>query len=153
MTVELPETLWKIPAGEDDTYAPLLTTLDLEAWFRSRGLGAGVSVVDGPEIPRDPGPAVVVSWVAGAGYSFEQMLDTPGFQLRVIGPQGNLPAGRELAERLDLELVGRDRWPGFIGGRYVVSMTRSGGRPTHDRTDAAGRAHFVCTYLADVEAQ
>lgn len=150
MPTDLPDTLWSPPT--DDTYRPLLTTPGIEAWLRDRGLGARVAVVEGPEIPSDPGSLVVVSWLPGAGFSLEQMLDTPGFQLRVIGPQGNAPAARELAERIDVELVGRDRWPGFIGGRYVVIVRRSGGRPAHDRTDAANRAHYVCTYLADVEA-
>jgi hypothetical protein len=112
-----------------------------------------VAVVEGPEIPADPGSIIVVSWLPGAGFSLENMLDTPGFQLRTIGPQGNHDAARELAERLDTELVGRDLWPGFIGGRYVVTVRRAGGRPALDRTDAASRAHYVCTYLADVEAQ
>jgi hypothetical protein len=151
MVSELPLTLWDPPA--DDTYRPGLTTAGLEDAFRSFGLGTAVAVVEGPEIPPDPGTLVVVTWLPGAGFSLEQMLDTPGFQLRVIGPQGNLPASRELAERIDLELVARDRWPGFIGGRYVVEIRRAGGRPSHDRTDAGNRAHYVCTYLADVEAQ
>lgn len=153
MATDLVPELWTVPAGEDDTYRQLLTTAGLEAWLRERGLGEAVAVIQGPDVPPDPGTVIVVSWLPGAGFSLEQMLDTPGFQLRIIGPQGNHDAARELAERVDLELVGRDRWPGFIGGRYVVTVTRSGGRPEHDRTDAANRAHYVCTYLADVEAQ
>lgn len=149
---DLPK-LWTVPQGEDDTYRTLLTTDHVEMWLRGRGLGEDVIVVDGPDIGPDPGAQVVVTWLPGAGFSLEQMLDTPAFQLRVIGPQGNPDAARELAERIDLELVGRDRWPGFMGDRYVVIVTRSGGRPEHDRTDAANRAHYVCTYLADVEAQ
>ncbi len=149
----LPAELWEVPDAEDDTFRPSLTTPGLEAWMRERGLGASVAVVDGPEIPSDPGSLVVVSWLPGAGFSLEQMLDTPAFQLRTIGPQGNPEAARELAERLDVELVGRDRFPAFIGGMYVVIVRRAGGKPALDRTDTAGRAHYVCTYLADVEAQ
>lgn len=151
MPTDLAPELWLPPA--DDPYRPLLTTVGLEVWLRDVGLGPSVAVVEGPAIPSDPGSLVVVSWLPGAGFSLENMLDTPGFQLRVIGPQGNQPAARELAERIDLELVARDRWPGFIGGRYVVETRRSGGGPAHDRTDAANRAHYVCSYLADVEAQ
>lgn len=152
MGSDLPVELWAPP--EVDRWRFALTTLDVEVWARSVGLGAGVAVVDGPEIPaNDPGPMVVVSWLAGAGFSFEQALDTPGFQLRTIGPQGNPLAAREVAERLDAELVGRDRWPGLMASRWVVSVRRAGGRPAHDRTDTARRAHYVCTYLADVEAQ
>lgn len=151
MATDLPLELWA-PA-DPDTYAPALTTVALEAWLRDRGLGRGVAVIEGPDVPGDPGSMIVVTWLPGAGFSLEQMLDTPGFQLRVIGPQGNAAAARELAERVDLELVARDRWPGFVGGRYVVEVRRAGGKPSHDRTDTAFRAHYVCTYLADVEAQ
>lgn len=147
----LTEELWSPPTA--DTWRSGLTTLMLESWLRDRGLGPSVAVIDGPAIPSDPGSMVVVTWLAGAGFSLEQMLDTPGFQLRVIGPQGNRAAARELADRIDTELVHRDRWPGFMGARYVVTVTRSGGKPAHDRTDAAGRAHYVCTYLAETEAQ
>ena len=151
MATDLHEDLWT--QADDDTYRPLLTTAALDVWLRERGLGDAVAVINGPDPGPDPGAQVVVTWLPGAGFSLEQMIDTPGFQLRTIGPQGNHDAARELAERIDLELVARDRWPGFIGGRYVVGVTRSGGRPEHDRTDAANRAHYVCTYLADVEAQ
>lgn len=151
MATDLPLDLWVPPV--DDTYRPLLTTLMLETWLRERGLGDAVAVVNGPAIPGDPGALVVCTWLPGAGFTFEQMLDSPAFQLRVIGPQGNHGAARELSDRIDLELVARDAWPGFMGGRYVVETRRTGGRPSHDRTDAANRAHYVCTYLADVEAQ
>ena len=115
----LPPDLWVPPA--DDTYQPLLRTVDVESHLRAQGLGPKVAVLEGPEVSSDPGALIVVTWTAGAGFSLEHMLDTPGFQLRTVGPQGN----REAA----------------------------GGRPALDRTDAAGRAHYVCTYLADVEAQ
>lgn len=151
MPTDLPVELWKPPV--EDRWRFALSTIEFEAWARSVGLGDAVAVIDGPEIPNDPGALVVVSWLAGAGFSFEQALDTPGFQLRVIGPQGNHLAARELAERLDTELVGRDAWPGLMASRWVVSVRRAGGRPAHDRTDTASRAHYVCTYLADVEAQ
>lgn len=151
MTTDLTPELWSpLP---DDTFRVSLTTPALEAWMRDRGLGDAVAVITGPAIPTDPGAVIVVSWLPGAGFSLENMLDTPGFQLRTIGPQGNPEAARELAERIDTELVGRDLWPGFVGGRYVVEVRRAGGKPSHDRTDTANRAHYVCTYLADVEAQ
>lgn len=151
MATDLPATLWDPP--EPDLFRPSLSTLDLETWLRARGLGTSVAVMDGPAIPGDPGTLLVVSWLPGAGFSLENMLDTPGFQIRTIGPQGAHQSARELAERVDVELVGRDAWPGFIAARYVVEVRRAGGRPQHDRTDSANRAHYVCTYLADVEAQ
>lgn len=145
----LPVGLW------DDREARPVAWIDtpgLESWMRARGLGEAVAVVDGPEVPKDAGTVVVVSWLPGAGLSVEGALSTPGAQLRVIGPQGNVPAARELAARLDAALVLRDAWPGFVGGRYVVGVQRSGGEPSHDRTDTAGRAHYVCTYLFTVES-
>ena len=144
--------LWASPP-DSDPWLPPLNTAGLESFLRERGLGSAVSVVDGPEISNDPGAQLVVTWLPGAGLQLEGMLSTPGFQVRTIGPQGNREAARELAERVDAELVLRDRWPAFIGGRYVVTVRRAGGEPAHDRNDTAGRAHYVCTYLADVEAQ
>lgn len=149
---ELPLELWTPPA-DAAPWKPVLNSAGVESFLRDKGLGAKVAFIDGPEIPPDPGTLIVCTWLSGAGLSFEGMISTPGFQLRVIGPQGNRAAARELAERVDAELVLRDAWPGFIGGRYVVEVRRAGGEPAHDRMDAAGRAHYVCTYLADVETQ
>lgn len=146
----LPPELWNAEAAP---LKPLLDTPALESWLRSVGLGDAVAVIDGPDIPGDPGTLLVVSWLSGAGITFEGALVSPGFQVRTIGPQGNRAAARELAERVDLELVLRNRFPAFVGGRYVVDVRRAGGEPAHDRQDAANRAHYVCTYIADVEAQ
>lgn len=149
----LPPELWN-PDPDDNPWKPPLDTPGLESWLRSKGLGAAVAVIDGPDIPPDPGTVLVVTWLQGAGLSTEGMLSSPGFQIRTIGPQGNRDAARELAERVDYELVLRfNAWPALIGGRYVVIVRRAGGEPAQDRFDAAGRAHYVCTYVADVEAQ
>lgn len=150
--VDLPTGLWA-----DDDSAPAVAWLDtpgLESWLRANGLGPDVAVIDGPDPGKDPGAQVVVSWLPGAGFSVEDVLSTPAFQLRVIGPQrGDVALVRELAYRIDSKLVGRrSKWPGYIGGRYVVTMARSGGEPSHDRRDDARRAHYVCTYLATVES-
>lgn len=148
----LPEELWAPPDGAP-AWKPPLNTAGLESFLRDQGLGAKVAVVDGPDIGNDPGTLLVVTWLPGAGLSLEGMVSTPAFQVRTIGPQCNHDATRELAERIDAELVLRDAWPSFVGGRYVIEMRRAGGEPAHDRTDAANRAHYVCTYLADVETQ
>ena len=148
----LPDEMW-LPEYADELKPPL-NTAGLESWLRDRGLGPAVAVVDGPEVPVDPGPLIVVSWTAGAGIDTEEgAVQRPGFQLRVIGPQGNRPAARDLAERVDRELVLRNRWPGIVGGRYVIVVRRAGGEPAHDRQDTANRAHYVCNYVADVEAR
>lgn len=152
MTTVLPVELWEPPVG--DVWLPALRTEGLEGWLRDKGLGARVAVIDGPDIPTDPGALLVITWLPGAGVSTEGMLTSPGFQVRTIGPQGNRDAARELAERVDRELVLTvDAWPAFVGGRYVISVRRAGGEPAQDRKDAANRAHYVCTYVADVEAQ
>lgn len=152
MATDLPEALWVEPDGAPE-WLPALNTAALETWLRGRGLGDRVAVVDGPEIPTDPGTLLVITWLPGAGLSLEGMLASPGFQVRTIGPQGNRPAALELAERVDVELVGRDAWPASLNGRHVVDMHRAGGEPAIDRHDAAGRAHYVCTYIVDVEAR
>lgn len=147
----LPAELWDPPGAE--AWKPPINTAGLESFLRDRGLGPKVAVIDGPDIGTDPGTLLVVTWLPGAGLSFEGAVSTPGFQVRTIGPQGNRHAAREIAERVDAELVLRDAWPAYVGGRYVIDVRRAGGEPAHDRQDAANRAHYVCTYLADVETQ
>lgn len=126
----------------------------LKAFLVAAGMsGTTVAVYDGPDIPpSDPGSMIVATWLAGAGFSLEQMLDTPAVQLRFIGPQGNHAEARILARNADRALTALGAWPATLGGRYVVEVRRAGGQPSLDRVDDADRAHYVCTYLADVEA-
>lgn len=141
----LPPELWSA-----DLATPLRPPLDvagLRAWLQARGMGPQVGVIDGPDIPPDPGTMLVCTWLPGAGLSTEGALSNPGLQVRTIGPQGNKDAARELATRVDVELVLRDAWPSMIGGRYVIVVGRAGGEPALDRYDQAGRYHYVCTYL------
>lgn len=150
--MSLPAELWVTP--DPDAWLLPLNTAGVESWLRDHGLGDKVAVIDGPDIPPDPGAVVVVTWLTGAGLDAEGMLTQPGFQLRIIGPQGNRDAARELAERIDTLLVlSFGAWPAFVGGRYVVGVRRAGGEPAQDRKDNANRAHYVCTYIATVEAQ
>lgn len=134
-----------------DADAGELAVPDLAAWWYGKGLVPEVHVYEGPDLPADPGPCVVVTWTPGPGFSMEQMLDTVAFQVRAIGPQENAEEARVLATMLDRAFTWH-MWPGIIGERYVVEVRRAGGKPTLDRLDSAGRTHYVCTYLADVEA-
>lgn len=151
MATDLPAALWVEPDDAPD-WKPALNTAGLESFLRDRGLGPKVAVYDGPDLPKDPNALIVCTWLPGAGISFEGMVVSPSFQLRTIGPQGNRDAARELAERVDVELVLRGLFPTFVGGRYVIDVRRAGGEPAQDRMDAANRAHYVCTYVADVES-
>lgn len=46
MVSSLPAELWDpLP---DDTFQPSLSTVALESWFRDRGLGSAVAVIQGP---------------------------------------------------------------------------------------------------------
>jgi len=135
-----------------DAYDTGLTHVALEALWRAAGLHPKVAVYEGPDLPNDPGACIVVSWMPGPGYSLEQMLDTPAFQVRTLGPQNAPDQARILASMLDVTLTQRTRWPKVLGDTYVVEIRRAGGKPALDRTDSAGRTHYVCTYLADVEA-
>lgn len=128
-----------------------LTHEHLAAWLRGQGMTAEVAVYPGPDVPSDPRACLVVTWLPGPGFSLEQMLDTPAFQVRTIGPQGNPDDARVLATMIDRAFTGPN-WPGIVGGRYVVEIRRAGGAPALDRVDDADRTHYVCTYLADVEA-
>ena len=148
MSVDPPEQLTPLWTDAHDRG---LNHIALEALWRTAGLNPQVAVYEGPDLPADPGACIVVSWLPGPGYSLEQMLDTPAFQVRAIGPQDNPDDARILAAMLDQTLT-RHRWPEVLAGTYVVEVRRAGGNPVLDRKDNAGRTHYVCTYLADVEA-
>lgn len=148
MTTEPGEQLTPLWTDAVDTG---LTHVGLETLWRTAGLAAGVAVYEGPDLPNDPGACIVVSWLPGPGFSLEQMLDTVSFQARVIGPQGNPDDARILAGMVDKAITSH-QWPDVLGGTYVVEIRRAGGKPALDRLDTANRTHYVCTYLADVEA-
>lgn len=140
------------PLWAGDTAAPPIDREALETWLRAKGMTDKVAVVQGPSIPTsDPGAMLVVTWMGGPGFSLEQLLDTPAFQVRTIGPQGNYDLAGQLAEDVDRAFT-RHGWGDMIGRRWVVEVRRAGGRPSLDRVDDADRAHYVCTYLADIEA-
>jgi hypothetical protein len=134
-----------------DATATGITAAQLEAFLRDHGMTTAVRVYEGPDLPNDPGACLVVTWLTGPGFSLEQLLDTPAFQVRTIGPQGNPFDAGVLANEVDKAFTNHS-WPAILGGKYVVEIRRAGGRPSNDRVDNAGRTHYVCTYLADVEA-
>jgi hypothetical protein len=128
-----------------------LTRAHIEAFWRDHGMTDAVAVYEGPELPADPNTCLVVTWTTGPGFQLEQALDTPAFQVRVMGPQGNPDQARILAENVDRSFT-RHVWPAMLGELYVVEIRRAGGTPAVDRLDNADRTHYVCTYLADIEA-
>lgn len=128
-----------------------ITHEHLTAFLRGKGMTEHVAGYEGPELPSDPGACLVFTWLPGPGFSLEQMLDTPAFQVRTIGPQNNPDDARILADMIDRAFTAH-RWPEILGSRYVVEVRRAGGAPALDRVDDAGRSQYVCTYLADVEA-
>lgn len=136
----------------DATAEPRLTHVHLAAFWRDRGMTDAVRVYEGPDLPMDPGACIVVTWLPGPGFSLEQLLDTPAFQVRTIGPQNNPDEARRLAENVDRAFTAVNTWPAILRETYVVEIRRAGGNPALDRLDDAGRTHYVCTYLADVEA-
>lgn len=121
----------------------------LAAWLRTHGMTDDVAAYEGPDIPDDPGAMIVVTILPGAGYMLEQMLDAPAIQVRSIGGQYDPASAQDLALGVDQTFT-RCTWPQTIGGRVIVNVSRSGGAPSPDRVDPAGRTHYVCTYVLEV---
>jgi hypothetical protein len=134
---------------------PLLTS-DIVAW-----LAAGMPqehFYQGPELPKDPGRMVVISPSQGGGLSMEFMFDQPSFQVHVVGPQSRdqrVNSSAAEAERLTYTVdrfILMAQYPASIAGHHVTHAQRFGSGPSPLPTDAAGRAHFTCTYLLQAES-
>lgn len=129
-------------------------------WLAELGIRPGGPVnvdeidvaVPGDPVPDMPDRLALVYAVPGTGESHEGVLDTPGFQLRLRWDQ-NDPLGAEQAALMADRLI---RWapaPCWApGGTWLVSVTRSGGRPTQLGTPVndGDRSTFTCTYLTRV---
>lgn len=85
----------------------------------------------------------------GYGEQLEGVLVNQEWQFRTVGRQADYDDAETLAWLVDQVVLG---WSGTrVSGVRVVSVQRSGSPPTYLLTDDSQRAHFVCSYLLDVE--
>lgn len=128
---------------------------DLRAWLS--GLLPEVPSIPGPGMHDDyTGRHLVVTPVAGAGFSTEWLFENPGFQIRTIGDpfRGDSVAAMDDAEALAYEVdraVLTAPFPQKIGGKHVVRIQRLGDI-TSLLLDDAERQHMVGTYIVEVQS-
>lgn len=120
----------------------------IEQVIATQGLNR-VNVYPGPDIPDYPGMNVVLSRYGGPGLELEGLYDQRAWQVRVIGDQGEYDAAEDLADNIDIALIGH--LPGNIGPDRVLSIQRVGGSPSVLMYDDAERVHFVCSYVGSVQ--
>ena len=125
-------------------------TKDLIGWLQ--GLGVAVPLFPGTQrIPQMPDRLAVVTPTSGPGLTLEGAADTVGFQLRCRGAQNNPDDCESIAYDADQRILGA-QFPTTIGPVRLISVTRSGGRPTllSALPDSGNRTEMVCTYLTTI---
>ena len=129
------------------------------AWLAGLGIRPGglvnVEQIDVGEaaqaVPDMPDRIAIVYPVPGTGESLDGVADTPGFQLRLRWDQ-NDPIGAEHAALTADRLITRSGFPCWVGDVRLISVVRSGGRPSQlgDAVGDGDRTTYVGTYLTTV---
>lgn len=114
---------------------------------------ATVPVIKGPQLPPNPGRFVLVSSTSGPGLDSEEIVDTQGFQLRVVGDQHDYESAEDLAWNLDREIIRFGAHSKMVDDTWVVSIKRAGSAPSVLEQDEAFRWHLVCTYNVQAESR
>lgn len=132
----------------------LWDTAAVMAWLRSIGADQGVDLVPGvigQAIPDMPDRIGVVTDTSGGPTEADALIDTPAFQLRFRGAQGDPYDAQRLALTAD-KLILFAPLPMVIAGIRIYSADRSGGRPTalFPNPSPGLRSEYVCTYRCRV---
>lgn len=108
-------------------------------------------VAKGPRLPDIPGRYILLTpYGGGGGFAHEQLTSNRPIQVRSVGEQGDWDGAEYLAQQVDyLFTFG---WPDSLDGAAVIRVVRSGGDPYPLMVDDAERAHFVCSYLWEIES-
>lgn len=123
-------------------------------WLRSLGLDPTLPLVPGmigQAIPDMPDRLGVVTDTSGGPMENDGLIDTPAFQLRLRGAQGDPYDAQRLAITADRLILFADL-PVTVAGIHLYSVTRSGGRPTAllPNPSPGLRSEYVCTYRCRV---
>lgn len=107
--------------------------------------------VIGQAIPDMPDRLCVVTDTSGGPLEVDGLVDTPAFQVRFRGAQGDPLDAQRLALVADRALLFGPR-PRSIAAVRILSVQRSGGRPTAllPNPSPGLRGEFTCTYRARV---
>lgn len=130
-------------------------TAALLAWLHALDVDQSGAIklvpgVIGQAIPKMPDRICVVTDTSGGPLEAEGLIDTPSFQVRFRGPQADPFGAQRDALRADRLILFPtvDR----VAGVRVLSVDRSGGRPTALLPDPSPglRSEYVCTYRVRV---
>lgn len=134
---------------------PLLTK-DIKDWLVPQL--PDETIYSGPEVPKYPKRMVLVTPAPGGGLSMEFAMDSPSWQIHVVGPQSrdsrvnhSADQAEELIYKVERAIL-TAQWPQQIAGHHVTFAQRFGSGPTPLPTDEAGRGHFVATYMFGAES-
>lgn len=124
------------------------------SWLRSLGLDPAVPLIPGAvgqAIPDMPDRLGIVTDTSGGPMEADGLIDTPAFQLRFRGAQGDPYDAQRLAMTADRLILFADL-PVTVAGIRLYSVTRSGGRPTAllPNPSPGLRSEYVCTYRCRV---
>ena len=127
------------------------------AWLTNLGYDPLPIIDPGPGPDRDaldlsPASLLLLTIGPGAGLSTEGAFDRPSVQVRAIGEQSDYASAEKLAFDVDTGFVLLDHSQS-VGGRWFLSMVRSGGGPALLLKDDADRYHFTCNYIYETEAR
>lgn len=105
----------------------------------------------GPRLPKIPGPYVLLTpYGGGGGYNTDLVFSNRPIQVRTVGDQEDYDGAELIAQRIDYMFT--FLWPSRLDGAAIKQVVRTGGDPYPLLTDEAGRTHFVCSYLWDIES-
>lgn len=128
-------------------YATLKTLVNQ---FKTTNNVKGYPVYPGPDDPRIPGSFVLLTRYDGAGLSVDDLMDSVGWQVKVVGEQHQYESPEDFIVQLDgfLRRLPSARY----SGQWVADVARAAGGPSVLMVDDANRTHFVCSYYTDTAA-
>lgn len=126
----------------------MLTTRNIEAWLRTRGIAGDVEIsVDG-DIPTMPDKVIVLSLGGGPGEKRERTFDVHALQVITRGGQRDPDDAETFAGQVDDIFMGVAAAVSLDGVR-VSTITRAGGPPAFLNLDESRRVAYVANYLIE----
>lgn len=129
------------------------------AWLAGIGIRPGgtvdveliAAVEPGVDMPDMPDRVAIVEPVPGTGLVMEGVLDRPEFALSIRGPQGDPTSAQLMALAADRLIAAAGHSQALPDGSWLVSVTRTGGRPALlERGMDGDRATYRATYAVEL---
>jgi len=94
---------------------------------------------------------VMITIGGGAGLDSEDVFDQPSIQIRSCGNQMDYNTAEQLAQDLDRAMYALGPSTTLPNGKRSLTVSRTGGGPALLLRDDAGRYHFTCSYIWEVQ--